>query len=166
MLRTLTWMGALLVVLMPTLAWLGAPDGVAGAGSGVLAPALEERDVARHLALAIVLPPYLAVAWGLVQLSGFCGRLARREHFSRAATTALKRFGWSLIAAAILLPVSRLALRAYVLDATWAELAQSMLRTIPVLALALGLILGLIMIVFAAILEQATALAEENARFV
>jgi Protein of unknown function (DUF2975) len=165
MLRTLTWVGAFLVVLMPTLAWLGPHDSVSVGPTALLAPALDAGT--RQLALAILLPPYLVVAWGLVQLSGFCSRLARGDHFSQAATTALKRFGWSLIAAAVLLPPSRLAVRAYVMDtASWWEVLHGMLRTIPVLAVALGLILGLIMIVFAAILAQATELAEENARFV
>jgi hypothetical protein len=163
-LRVLTFLGALLVVLMPTLGWLGAHQGMVGPrqetlGQGVAA--------SREVALAIVLPPYLIVAWGLVQLSGFCNRLGRGDHFSRAASTALKRFGWSLIAAAVVLPISRLALRAYMTEVfNWWELFAGVFRTLPVLASALGLIVGLIMIVFAVVLEQATELAEENARFI
>jgi hypothetical protein len=166
-LRILTWMGAILVVLMPALAWLGPADGLLATRNALLAASSENGDGNRLLFAALLFPPYVAVAWGLVQLSGFCDRLARGDHFSRAAATALKRFGWSLVAASVLLPVTRLAARAYLSDGTglW-DLVQGLLRTMPLLATALGLIVGLIVIVFASILEQAKALAEENARFV
>jgi DUF2975 family protein len=167
LLRGLTWVGAVLVLLMPSLMWLAPHAGTLGARNILLVPPLDAGDGSRPLLLAIVLPPYLVVAWGLVQLSGFCDRLARGDHLSRAAAIALKRFGWSLIASAALLPISRFALCAYLLSPVsgW-ELVHGLVRPLPVLAMALGLILGLIMIVFAAILEQATALAEESARFV
>jgi hypothetical protein len=166
-LRVLTWIGAVLVVLMPTLMWAGPHDGIEAA-RGPLLPILRAGDTSQRLAaLALFLPPYLIVAWGLIQLSGFCGRLTRGEHFSRAAASALKRFGWSLIGAAALLPLSRVIVWAYVMDGTgWHDLLHAALRTMPLLASALGLLLGSIVIVFASILKQATEIAEENARFV
>jgi hypothetical protein len=117
--------------------------------------------------LGLIFPPYLCVGWGLVQLSGFCSRLAKGDHFSKAAASAVRRFGWSLVAAAVALPLSRLAANAFVMgSAELPDLFATMLRAMPILATALGLILGLIAVVFASILEQAADLAEENARFV
>jgi len=166
-LRLLTWMGAILVVLMPALAWLGPADGLLATRSALLAATSADGSASRALFAALLFPPYVAVAWGLVQLSGFCSRLAQGDHLSRAAATALKRFGWSLVAASLLLPITRLAARALLTESAGIlDLAQGLLRTTPLLATALGLILGLIVVVFAAILEQAKELAEENARFV
>lgn len=47
----------------------------------------------------------------------------------------------------------------------WFEVLSSAFRLMPVLAAALGLIVGMIVIVFASLLEHARELAEENAAF-
>lgn len=159
-LKVLTWIGAGLLLLMPVLTWLSRSDAWPGFRGNFPA-----AGVGDPIVLLLLSPPFVLVAWGLVQLSGFCSKIERGEQFSRAAAVALQRFGWSLVAASALLPLTRIAVRAY-LFGDWAAVAQSFARTMPVLATAMGLILGLIVIVFAAILEQATALAEENARFV
>lgn len=161
LLRALTWLGAALLLLMPTLTWLTRVEAWPG-----LRGAIPEGGAGDLVVLALLSPPFVLVAWGLVQLSGFCSKLERGDHFSRAAANALQRFGWALVAAAALLPFSRIAVRAYAMGGGWDAVALGFFRTMPVLATAMGLILGLIVIVFAAILEQATALAEENARFV
>jgi hypothetical protein len=165
LLRALTWIAAVLVLLIPTLIWLGPRGSALVARAVLLTPEFDVADGSRLLLLAMVVPPYLVVAWGLVQLAGFCDRLARGEHFSRAAARAMKRFGWSLIASAALLPVCQLATRVYQKGAlSGPDLVHGLLGSLPVLAMALGLVMGLIIIVFAAILRQATVLAEENAR--
>jgi hypothetical protein len=166
LLKLLSWVGAALVLLMPLLAWLFPNPGLV-AYPGILASGAAGDFAVRLSILLLTMPPYLLVAWGLVQLSGFCTKLARGNHLSRAAAAALKRFGSALVAAAVMLPVTRIAVRAYAIDiAGWSDVLHGMLRPLPILATAMGLIVGLIVIVFAAILEQATVLAEENARFV
>lgn len=165
-LRLLTWGGALLVVVLPVLPWLGTPADLPAVPAASLPSAFNGTNAQRLLVIAMLLPPYVSVAWGLIQLSSFCVRLSRGEHFSRAAATALKHFGWSIIAAAALLPVTRIAAMAYVRPPDyWWEFLPVVLRVVPLLAMALGLIVGLIVIVFALVLKQATALAEENASF-
>ncbi len=162
LLKALTWIGAVLLLLMPSLAWLWRIDAWPGFRN-----AMPEQVSGDPVVLILLLLPFATVAWGLIQLSGFCSRLQRGEHFSRAASTALRRFGLALVVGAALLPLTRVLLRAYLHagDSSIA-LAQGYLRALPILATAMGLILGLIVLVFAAILEQATALAEENARFI
>jgi hypothetical protein len=164
LLRILTWIGAALVLLMPILAWLFPNNGLSALHAAFPGGA---SDMGSRLPLLVLLmPPYLLVAWGMVQLSGFCTKLARGDHFSHAAAVALKRFGSALIAAAVLLPIGRTAAWAYAIDfANWSNALHGALRPMPILATAMGLILGMIVVVFAAILEQATELAEENARF-
>ena len=98
-LRLLTWVAAALVVLIPTYAWIGPGDGALAGRSPPLASLLDGSGWHDRLAvLALIFPPYLCVGWGLIQLSSFCGRLAKGEHFSKAASTAVRRFGWSLVA--------------------------------------------------------------------
>lgn len=167
LLRALTWIAAALVVAMPLAAWVSPDHGAGAPAPRALLAELFEDSAGSWIVLALIFPPYLSVSWGLVQLSGFCARLSRGAHFSKAAAASLKRFGWSLVAAALLLPFTRLLAHAYTMqgEGLW-ELSQAVLRTLPVLASALGLILGLIAIIFAEILNQATDIAEENARFV
>jgi hypothetical protein len=133
----------------------------------MLALRADAAGIPRLAVFALLMPPYLATAWGLAQLSGFCARLVRGEQFSRAAAAALKRCGAALIVAAALLPASRLAARCLAQGGMqWDTAVQSLLGIMPILATAFGVIIGLIVIVFAAILEQAAGLAEENARFI
>jgi len=65
-----------------------------------------------------------------------------------------------------LLPPSRILARALVQAGSNLEPMQPLLGVMPILAVVFGVVLGLIAVVFAALLEQATKLAEENARFV
>ncbi len=163
LLRALTWAAALLVVALPPLTrsgWYQSATRAAGdLPIGTEGPGL--------LALAVAMPPFLAVAWGLVRLAGFCRQLARGHHFSQSAAHALRGFGWSLVIAASLLPVTRTITLAFTTQVeNWRELLTLPWRAPPLLATAIGLIFGLIMIVFATILEQAKQLADENASFV
>ena len=100
LLRVLVWIAAVLVILIPTLVWLSpAWQGVLQYQPGMVARA-DRAGTSRLLLFAALMPPYLSAAWGLFQLSGFCTRLSRGEHFSRAAAISLRRFGISLVIAA------------------------------------------------------------------
>jgi hypothetical protein len=167
LLRALVWIAAVLVILIPTLGWLGPgwPGGLQYQPD--IATRADRAGTPRLLLFAALIPPYLSAAWGLFQLSGFCSRLSRGEHFSRAASLSLRRFGISLVVAAALLPPSRILARALTqVGPHWEATTQPLLGTTPILAAVFGVVLGLIAVVFAALLEQATRLAEENARFV
>jgi hypothetical protein len=160
-LRFLVWLSIALVLLLPTLNWL-LPD---LPGGPALARHASLAGSERLFAWAIAMPPYLVAAIGLAQLALFCQRLRARGAFTREAAVALSRLGWSLMAAALLLPLSRFALGAYL--APLAEAAgRPMVGVLLLLAIGLGFLFGLVFVVFAAVLREATTLAEENASFV
>lgn len=160
-LRVLVWLGIVLLVAAPGLNWLD--------------PALAERaphfagvwTVADRLAAwAIAAPPMLVVAVGLGQLLPFCRRVEEERVFTHAAADCIRRFGWAVIAAAVLFPLSRLAIGHYLggdptSAVAWWRLAGGQ----ALMATAVGLALGLALLVFGAILREATRLAEENASF-
>lgn len=165
LLQVLTILGMALLLLMPALIWAEPGIGRPAAGWRGALEGLAWPD--RLAGWALGLPPFLAAAIGLGQLHGFCRSLARREVFSAAAARALGRFGWCLIAAAIALPCSRLAVIWHVSPpGTSAGGMLALLGALPVLALLMGIIMGLVFVIFAAILDEATRLAEENAGFV
>jgi hypothetical protein len=167
LLRVLVWIAAVLVILIPTLGWLSPGwQGVLQLQPAIVIRA-DRAGTPRSLLFAALVPPYLCAAWGLFQLSGFCARLSRGEHFSRAAAVSLRRFGISLVLAAALLPPSRILARALVQAGPhWEATTQPLLGVTPILAVVFGVVLGLVAVVFAALLDKATNLAEENARFV
>lgn len=164
LLFVLCGIGIALLILVPTFAWFGPIPGMWGAGPApfrraALAPG---QEVVGWL---LALPPYVAVALGLGQLMAFCHRLRDRRVFSGDAAAALRRFGWSLLAASLLLPLSRASLLVLVgglADAVHLGLAGATL----VMFVALGATFGLVFVVFAAILSEAARLADENAAFV
>jgi hypothetical protein len=165
-LRALTWAAIVLVLLLPTLNWL-VPS-LAGA-AGVLRHvdlALPERVIAWALAM----PPYLAAAIGLGQLLGFCRSLRHGHVFTEAAATALRWLGWSLIAASLVLPVSRVALGLYVGQLVASQALPVELRpllgAVMLVAVGMGFVFGLLFVVFASVLREARMIAEENASFV
>ena len=166
LLRVLVWVAAVLVILIPMLGWLSPTwQDITQHQQGMVTRA-NRAGTSHLLMLAALMPPYLSAAWGLFQLSGFCSRLSRGEHFSRAAAVSLWRFGIFLMLAAALLPPSRILARALVQAGSNLEPMQPLLGVMPILAVVFGVVLGLIAVVFAALLEQATKLAEDNARFV
>lgn len=149
-LRLLTWAAALLVLAVP----------VVTMDSGA-------TRLDRHPASVLMgMPPFLIVAWGLVQLSGFYRGVERGEPFTGAAVLALRRFGWALVAAAMLLVPCR-ALALYIdlqplQPGGWIALLG---RPQAWIASALGAVVGLIAVVFARVLDRAAEIAEENASF-
>ena len=161
-LRTLVWLGIAMLIVMPSLAWFD-PD---------LASRWPQSDFEwtwknRLAAWALSAPPTLAVAIGLGQLLRFCGRVREQRAFTEAAATALRRFGWAIIVGACILPASRLGLWLYVgavptAAGTWTRFLFGQ----TLLAASIGLTIGLALLVFAALLREATRIAEENASFV
>jgi len=157
-------LGILLLILVPTLAWFGPMPGMPNAGV-VPTRRVELPPGQEVLGWLLAMPPYLAVALGLGQLMAFCRRLRDRRVFSGAAASALRRFGWSLLAASLLLPLSRASLLVLV-GGFPDSLHFGMAGVVLAMFVALGATFGLIFVVFAAILGEAARLADENAAFV
>ncbi|MGQ3074939.1 MAG: DUF2975 domain-containing protein [Ferrovibrionaceae bacterium] len=160
LLSLLGWLGIVLLIAVPSANWL-LP--LRPAESAIHHLSLLDRA----LAWMIVAPPYLVVASGLGQLLAFCRRIREHKLFHAAAVRALNRFGWSLIAASALVPVSRVALG--LLFASPIDPIDFGSRYIfgafPLLAVAVGMTFGFVLVLFAAILDEAVRLAEENASF-
>jgi len=164
LLRILLWVGIALLLLTPSINWLPPMDQV----SAGLAerPNLSLSD--RLLAWLIAMPPYLAGALGLGQMLSFSNRFRLQRVFTTEAALLLQRFGWCLIAAAITFPLSRFLLGMY-LGLGINGLPTQFLPLIGlggILPAAIALTIGLIFVLFAGILRQAVAMAEENAGFV
>jgi hypothetical protein len=159
--RIAIWSGIILLVLTPTANWLLA--GVAEPGAGLRSMSLSTPQ--RVVGWLMVMPPYLIVALGLAQLAGFCRRIEQRQTFTTAGVKAVRRFGWALIAAAAVLPITRLAVRTTVLAdvALGPGLLAGILWILPV---AIGAVFGAVFVTFAAVLAEAVRLADENERFI
>jgi hypothetical protein len=159
--RIAIWTGVALLLLTPTVNWLlpGLIDPSAGLRPLVLT--MPQRVTGWLLAM----PPYVIVALGLAQLAGFCRRIEQRQTFSSAGVDAVRRLGWSLIAAAAVLPITRLVLRSTVLaDAALGP--GPLAGVLWILPVAIGVVFGAVFVTFAAVLAEAVRLAEENERFV
>lgn len=161
LMRVLVWLGMALLVCLPTLAWID-PGLMPGAGAGGTRTGLPTGQ--RLIGWALTLPPFLVLAWGLAQLATFCRDIEGPRRFTTAAAAALHRFGLALVAAGLALPASRL-LVAMALDGGAVDL-RPLAGTAVLLGLALGLLFGLVFVVFAALLREATELADENEAFV
>jgi Protein of unknown function (DUF2975) len=163
LLRVFVWIGIALLLLVPVARWY-VPELTTGG-------ALARESLAqlggghRFAGLALEYPPFLILALGLGQLLGFCRKLNGRVVFSQAAATALRNFGWSLIAAAIALPVSRTLLWFYIGAVSEGPSPGPFSVLMPGLLLpfAFGIVFGLVFVVFAAVLTEASAIADENA---
>ncbi|MEP9356795.1 DUF2975 domain-containing protein [Xanthobacter sp. KR7-65] len=156
---------ALMVAIVgwPVLAWLhpvpwtqnvverlALPDGPA------LPAALE------HVLMVAGLLPLAVAAYGFYEAARFFGRVERGRAFSLDAVEALRRFGLALLAAAVLIPLLRLAVVLGEGTADPMAVLAAVLRLGPiVLAGIAGVVLA-----FSAILREAVTLAEENASFV
>lgn len=163
-LRRVLWAAILLVVLAPSLGWL-VPDIARGLPAMLLGGA-DLPAAHRLIGLAIAMPPFLVVAFGLAQLQAFCRRVGDRRMFSRAAATALRRLGWALLAASLLLPLSRIGLWWLLGGGAAPQSLGDWMMLLPALVVAIGVTFGLVFILFAAVLDEAARLAEENAGFV
>lgn len=160
LLRVFVWIGIALLLLVPVARWY-LPE-LTNGGALAREPLTQLGGAHRLAGLALEYPPFLILAFGLGQLLGFCRKLSGRVVFSEAAATALRHFGWSLIAAAVALPASRILLWLY--SSVAAEgAAVSVLSPGLLLPFAIGVVFGLVFVVFAAVLSEASAIAEENA---
>jgi len=159
LLRVFVWIGIVLLLLVPVARWY-LPE-LTNGGALAREPLTQLGGAHRLAGLALEYPPFLILAFGLGQLLGFCRKLSGRVVFSEAAATALRNFGWSLIAAAIALPASRFLLWLY--SSVAADGAVSVLTPGLLLPFAIGVVFGLVFVVFAAVLSEASAIAEENA---
>lgn len=151
LLQALVWFAILLLVLMPSAAWL---LGLTASARGMDQPLIE-----RVVIWAIAMPPYLLVAFGLTQLAAFCRGIRTQRFFTLEAMKGLQRFGWSLLAASLFYLPSRLM-------PVWLGLTDVALGPLPFLAPTLGVIFGLVFVAFANVLSEASRLADENASFV
>lgn len=160
-LRVLVWLGIVLLVILPALPWLD-PD------VGRRWPQSAEWPAGdRLIAWAISAAPMLVIAVGLGQLLAFCRRVREGRLFTEAAVGPLRRFGWTIIAASLFFPVSRIALWSFAgvapgAAALWGRFVFGQL----LLTTGVGLVIGLALLVFAAILREASGIAEENASFI
>ena len=116
--------------------------------------------------MSVLFPPFACVAFGLVQLAGFCGHLAREEHFTRAAARSLARLGWAVIAAAVLLPVTRVVALVWLNAFGVWSLIIAALRLPTLMSVTMGLIFGTIIVIFSALLDKSIRLQDENSSFV
>lgn len=165
LLQAVAWLGIALLILLPTVNWIG--PWLTGGGGAEARRAVASGD--RVLAWLMVIPPYAVVALGLYQVTRFCRTVRHSQVFTVAAVTALRRFGWSLIAGSLLFPVSRLAVVLYINGGTWPAVTAQAGAAVGLqflLYVAIGVMFGLVLVVFATILGEASRLAEENASFV
>lgn len=119
------------------------------------------------LASLIMLIPVASASWGLLKLGDFGRRVGRSGPFDGSGATALSQAGISLLAAAMLLPPTRILAAWVGQTGTSFTAAFSAALTMPsVLAVFVGVALGLTLLVLAATLRQSIALLEENRAFV
>jgi hypothetical protein len=165
-LRALAWLGALLVMVRPFIGWSGASGLLGGISDPAVTAVFAGPLPARILPTVLLLPPYLSIAWGLAQLARFCACLAREEHFTRVAARSLARVGWSIVAAALLLPLTRLIALSLIDGMSFAAVVHATLRLATILPITMGLIFGTIIIIFSALLDKSVQLQDENSSFV
>jgi hypothetical protein len=160
-LRLLVWIGIVMLIILPSLVWLDPDVKSRWPGDN-----LEWTPLDRIIAASLSLPPMLMAAFGLGRLLAFCRSVREGRVFTEEAADSLRGFGKAVIAAALLLPLSRLAVWAYIGSlpikaAFWGRLVFGQVA----LTSGVGLAVGLALIVFGAILREATRIADENASF-
>ncbi len=167
--RICVWAAVLLLLAVPTVAWL-LPEASSLLLGGQRATQVAARELPPLLRLGgwlLSLPPFLATAWGLGQFLAFCRQAEEGRVFTAAVAKAIRRMGGALIAASVLLPVSRAGLRAS--GILGAESVGGIALTgglLPVLPVVVGLTLGLVFLALGTVLTEAVRLSEENERFV
>ena len=128
--------------------------------SAINAPLSLEARVALWLAS---LAPAIVLTYGLVQLAGFFRRVRVGNAFTLPGAAAIVRLGWSLLLAALVVPVARTLVVAGVARIeAGSQMAAHLAPGPVVLTLA---VLGVAMLAFGMVLREAAALAEENASF-
>ena len=165
LLRAFVWIGIGLLMVVPVLRW-HAPELVLGGGPLSQAANVPDIGAVRWVGFFLELPPFAIVAFGLAQVLGFVTVLRQRTMFSAGASKALRRFGWSLIAASAILPLSRALVWLYI-----GHIGEAKAAALPfamplfLLPVSFGVVFGLIFVLFGALMTEASRLAEENASF-
>ncbi|WP_420134929.1 DUF2975 domain-containing protein [Rhodopseudomonas sp.] len=116
------------------------------------------------LAAVIIAVPVVVMLWGLVNVRALFAEFARGRVFTAAAATHLQRFGIAVLAQGLLGPVTATAL------ALALSLSNPAGQRMLVLTFSsndyVSVIVGGVLIAVAAVMREATRLADENASFV
>lgn len=159
------WIAVVAMFATITLAWL-VPSltdtylGVRlGLGGNAVLLTLEARV---GLWLASVVPAAV-LTYGLAQLASFFRRVRHGHAFTLTAAAAIARLGWSLLAAALVVPIARAVIVTAIGGAgPGSQVAAHLAPGPAVITLA---VLGVAMLAFGKVLREAAALADENASF-
>lgn len=165
-LRALAWIGAALVVGRPLLGWSDSLGLFATVSEVHFARVLSGPAPQGFVLILLMFPPYVSIAWGLVQLAAFCTHIALEQHFTRNAVRMLARLGWAIVAAALLLPMTRLLALAWIDDLSFGAIFQTVLRLPALMSMMMGAIFGIIIIIFSSLLEKSVQLQDENSSFI
>ncbi|KPF95789.1 hypothetical protein IP86_18055 [Rhodopseudomonas sp. AAP120] len=116
------------------------------------------------LAAVIIAVPVAVMLWGLINVRALFGEFARGQVFTATAGTYLQRFGIAVLAQGALGPITATAL------ALALSLGNPPGQRLLVLTFSsndyVSVIVGGVLIAVAAVMREATRLADENASFV
>lgn len=116
------------------------------------------------LAAVIIAVPVAVMLWGLINVRALFGEFARGQVFTATAATHLQRFGIAVLAQGALGPITATAL------ALALSLGNPPGQRLLVLTFSsndyVSVIVGGVLIAVAAVMREATRLADENASFV
>ncbi len=149
------------LLMMPLAMVLAANDPLFATGSfwrAITPLTLEERAVA----LLVIAVPYGLVAGALLRVACFCGLVNDGQLISREAHEYLMQVGVLLTVGVALLIPARLAIVLLLSAAASVPVVNAAIAT----AVAVGVMLGFMIMLFARILAQSVACHEENASFI
>lgn len=158
------WGAIALMLAILTVAWWipSLTDAYLGTRLGIGNPVSLSLQGRAGLWLASLVPA-VVLAFGLAQLAFFFRRVRRGDAFARGAANGVRRLGWSLLAAAIAVPLARMVVMSVLGAQTALDYVLAHLAPGPaVITLA---VLGVAMLAFGKVMERAAELAEENASF-
>lgn len=160
------WTAAVAMLAITTAAWLvpSLTDTYLGARLGLSGNRLLLTTQARVGLWLASLAPAAVLTYGLVQLARFFRKVRGGNAFTVSAAAAIGRLGWSLLAAAVVVPASRALVVTGLARVDDAYQAAAHLAPGPVvITLA---VLGVAMLAVGKVLREAAAMADENASFV
>ncbi len=158
------WLAALLIVLLPTVAWL-APEVTLGQrllGLPSAAHALPPELALR--AWAVLMAPVLVLEVAVLRVALFLRRVRHGGGLSHASAACIRQLGLALVASLALVPAARLIVAHSLDEAARAGLASGAMLP-GTLVLSLGAA-GVCLLALARELARAAEIAEDNARIV